>query len=229
MVRSQAIVIASAPTTVKNERWIARTRWLLSALPLSALACAASGATAATGPEVVIAPVSTGTGLKEVAAPDAPDASPDAVDEEVRRLAKAAFGRTLDWTTVSRLEIHKQFPGAEKVRDALSKAGAPWSEDDWFGQDEPAPPARWEVAIGADVDVAAAQAVIAACVLEGNVAVALLPMTEDEDFGNRNRVYVGPLNASPGGPLPAAKLQKLLSPGVSKQTFYSLSPGKSGR
>lgn len=198
------------------------TAWI--ALALGCLSCTpgANGPSAA-GPTVVIAPVSTGTAPAQgETSGGAEELSGAALSQEVHRLAEAALDREPSWESVSRLEIHSQFPRSGQVKDALARAGAPFTEDDWFGQDEPDLPERWEVMIGVDIDVAAAQVVLAACLVEGKVEVALIPMPEDEEFGNRRRIYVGPLNAHAGPPTPLRRLRKLLTPGISKADFYSV-------
>lgn len=171
---------------------------------------------------IVVAPEETARPAVNDGDPAAAADAKVARAEDVPRLARAALSKPVDFGSASRIEINRQFPEAERVKDALVRAGAPFDEGDWFGESEPEPPAGWEVALGADVDVPAAQAVIGACIVEGDVEITLVRMSSDGNFGNRKRIYIGSLDAKPVPPTSRALLAKLLSPGISKKQFYAL-------
>ncbi|MEZ4296792.1 MAG: hypothetical protein R3B70_17630 [Polyangiaceae bacterium] len=201
---------------------------VLGGMWLGGMCAACSGAgtgTTTSTPVAVDIPIQTEPEKEPETAPVATSEEPSASEDKARaeQLAQAALKKQVSFSSASRLEINKQFPHAEELRAAATRAGAPFSDDDWFGDGEPVP-ARWELSIGADIDVAAAQAMIAACLLTAKTPFHVERMDHDSEFGNRNRIYVGGLNASAGPTTSYTKLADMLAPGLTKGKFYSMLP-----
>jgi hypothetical protein len=103
-------------------------------------------------------------------------------------LAWGAQAIKLDYGTVASVEMNKSFPNSKALAAALKLSGYAWKEDDYFGPDLPE---YWTVKIGADIDVKTAKGILDICVSTGKTPIQIQVMSEDSDFGNRRRVYIG--------------------------------------
>jgi hypothetical protein len=199
-----------------------RSPWLCC-LVAGVLGCAPAPLSAPSPPPVVVAIPSAPVDVTAQAAPSPPpadQADSGATDERVLSRANAILAGPVDFSSMIRLEINSQFPGAVAVKDALVGAGAPWKEDDWFA--DTLPPAHWEVHVGADVGAAAVQAVIAACVLQAGRRFTVVLLTENEELQHRQRVYVGGLDIQKAHPPSLERLDEMLSPGLDKSRLHLL-------
>ncbi len=168
--------------------------------------------TAALGLLLLIPAAQAGKGSNNGAAGGA------AAPGELTSLARAALARPVDATSVHRMEVNKSFPGAEQVVSSIRGAGLPYSDDDWFGPEDPG---RWIVVIGDAVDASAVQAVLGALALTGTPFGTVLGHANE--FGNDHRVYVGSIyDAHPYVRLGPTALAEALQPGQSLGRLHAL-------
>jgi hypothetical protein len=125
------------------------------------------------------------------------------------------------------VSINSGVPGARAARDALAGILARNRLLDkvvfeWFG---PKTPETLEIEIGSKVPVEMAQAVVRVFCRREDMPVVISVDTEDGQFGNTQRIYIGGLVASGKPPTRRDRIDALLREGISQQDFRAIASG----
>jgi hypothetical protein len=92
----------------------------------------------------------------------------------------------------------------------------------WFG---PKTPEAVEIKIGSKVPVEMAQAAVRVFCRREDMPVVISVDTEDGQFGNTQRIYVGGLVATGKPPTSRDRIDALLREGISQEDFRAIASG----
>ncbi|MGD0199165.1 MAG: hypothetical protein ABSD27_00285 [Bryobacteraceae bacterium] len=125
------------------------------------------------------------------------------------------------------VSINSGVPGARAARGAFVSILARNRLLDkvvfeWFG---PKNPEAVEIEIGSKVPVEMAQAAVRVFGRRDDIPVVVSVDTEDRQFGNTQRIYIGGLVATGKPPTSRDRMDALLRQGISQQDFRAIASG----
>ncbi len=123
--------------------------------------------------------------------------------------------------TAESIKINKAFPGAERIAARLVQAGFAFDEDeDWFGPRNPKS-GSWAIEIGAQIDVTAAQQIIAICTEEYRGDIYILLMADPAAYRDIKAIHIGLIHFDKPAHA-TGNIQAMLKPGISAEELHRL-------